>query len=218
MRRPGRDIGGNIEITEGKQRYRVAVSVFNQELDAALNAFIETNGVISMPANRYHQKQVGRAASWRPVTGLGHSGLAMLLEPMKGWYVEELSQVRKKSPALEYEIVVTEGGPADVIVEAVPAFPLKASQELRCAISIGDGEPQWIMFEMGEPGGQPWTDNVLESRMVGTGELNLDPGTYPFKLWGTDPSVNVDQITIDFGGLEPSYVGSPSTKISRDRQ
>lgn len=82
------------------------------------------------------------------------------MEPMKGWYVEDLSHVREKSPALEYDMVVTKGGAAEVIVEAVPAFPLKASQQLRCAISIGDGEPQWITFEMGNPDGQPWTDNV----------------------------------------------------------
>lgn len=210
----GRDIDGHIDITNGAQRYRIAVSVFNQNLHAPSNAYIETNGVISMPASQYNQKQVGRAASWHPVTGLGRSGSAMLLQPMKGWYVEDLSQVRRKSPALEYEIVVTEGGPAEVIVEAVPAFPLEVSQQLRCAISIDDEDPQWITFDMGKPGAQPWQDNVLESRMIGTGELDLEPGTYRFKLWGTDPSVNVDRIQIDFGGLKPSYVGPSSTKIT----
>ncbi|WP_310688362.1 glycosyl hydrolase 115 family protein [Aliifodinibius sp. S!AR15-10] len=209
------DISGHIDITSGEQSYRVAVSAFNQQLYPSSDAFIETNGVISMLAGQYSQNQVGRAASWRPVTGLGRSGSAMLLEPMKGWYVKELSQVHQQSPALEYEIVVTEGGAAEVIVEAVPAFPLNPSQQLRCAISIGDGEPQWINFEMGNPGSQPWIDNVLESRMIGTGQLDLEPGTYRLKLWGTDPSVNVDQITIDFGGLEPSYVGPSSTKIRR---
>lgn len=212
----GRDIEGHIDITGGEQRYRVAVSAFNQQLNPQSDAFIETNGVISMLASQYHQKKAGKTASWRSVTGLGRSGSAMLLEPMKEWYVEDLSQVREKSPALEYDIVVTKGGSAEVIVEAVPAFPLKLSQQLKCAISIDDGEPQWITFEMGNPGGQPWIDNVLESRMIGTGHLDLEPGTYRLKLWGTDPSVNVDQIMIDFGGLEPSYIGPSSTKISRE--
>lgn len=212
----GDNINGHITITSGEQQYQVAVSALNQQLYPPSDAFIESNGVISIQASQYHQKQTGRAASWRSLTGLGRSGSAMLLEPMKGWSVEDLSQVRKQSPALDYEIVVTNGGQAEVIIEAVPAFPLKPSQQLQCAVSIGGGEPQWITFEMGEPGPQPWQDNVLESRMTGTGELTLDPGTYRLKLWGTDPSVNIDHITIDFGGLMPSYVAPPSTKVTHD--
>jgi len=214
----GEDLNGDIEITDGKQRYRVNVPVFNKKLNTSSGAYIETNGAISMPASQYSQKQKGRAASWRSLIGLGRSGSAMLLEPMQGWYIEDLSQVRRESPVLEYEIVVVEGGKAEVLVEAVPAFPLEVSRQLRCAISIGDEDPRWITFNMGDPGAQPWQDNVLESRMVGTGELDLEPGTYRFKLWGTDPSVNVDRITIDFGGLKPSYVGPSATRINRDRE
>ncbi|MEX2585003.1 MAG: glycosyl hydrolase 115 family protein [Balneolaceae bacterium] len=214
----GREINGHIDITSGEQRYRVAVSAYNEELSAPSGAFIETNGVISMEASRYSNKQRGKTASWRPVHGLGRSGSAMLLEPMQGWYIEELSQVRRNSPVLDYEIVVLEGGTAEVIVEAVPAYPLETSRPLRCAISIGDEDPRWITFEMGEPDTQPWEDNVLESRMIGTGELNLDPGTYRFRLWGTDPSVSVDRITMDFGGLKPSYVGPPQTDTDGGRE
>ncbi|MFO7846115.1 MAG: hypothetical protein R6V27_06115 [Balneolaceae bacterium] len=39
----------------------------------------------------------------------------MLLEPMNEWYIKELSRVRRDSPALEYEIIVTGGGAAGVI-------------------------------------------------------------------------------------------------------
>jgi len=214
----GSEINGHIEITNGAQLYRVAVSVFNQQLDVPSNAYIESNGVISMHANEYNQEKAGKAASWRPVNGLGRSGSAMNPEPMKGWYVQDLSQVPQESPVLEYEIVIVEGGPAKVLVEAVPAFPLERSQQLRCAVSIDDEDPQWITFDMGNPGAGPWQDNVLESRMIGTGELDLDPGTYRFKLWGTDPSVSVDKIMIDFEDLKPSYVGPSSTKISRNQE
>jgi hypothetical protein len=49
---------------------------------------------------------------------------------------------------------------------------------------------------------------VLESRMEGKGKMQLPPGNYTLKLWGTDPSVNIDRILIDFGGLKPGYSGS----------
>ncbi len=212
----GRDLEGYIDITNGEQRYRIGVSVFNQALNAPSGAYIEADGVISIPASQYKHREVGSVASWRPLTGLGRSGSAMLLEPMQGWYIEALSQVRQQSPVLEYEIVVVEGRKAEVIVEAVPAFPLKASRPMRCALSIGDEEPHWVTFDMGEPGSQPWQRNVLQSRMIGTATMELEPGSYRLKLWGTDPSVNVDRIIFDFGGLEPSYVGPLQTRVDRD--
>ena len=43
--------------------------------------------------------------------------------------------------------------------------------------------------------------------MTGTGAAKLNPGTYKFKLWGTDPSVNIDRLLINFGGLKQSYKG-----------
>ncbi|MFO7846116.1 MAG: hypothetical protein R6V27_06120 [Balneolaceae bacterium] len=75
----------------------------------------------------------------------------------------------------------------------MPTFPLVAGQQLRCAISIGDEEHQWVTFEAGRVGESSWQENVLESRMTATTQLELEPGTYRFKLWGTDPSVNVDK-------------------------
>jgi hypothetical protein len=206
-----KDLNGHIEITNGKQHYRVKVVVVNYELAPRPGTFVESNGIIAIPANQFNHKEDGQVASWHSLTGLGRSGSAMLLQPMKGWYVEDLSRIRKTSPALEYNLEVTRGGTAKIIVEAVPAFPLKAGQQLRCAVSLGEGEPRWINFEMS---GSQWADNVLESRMTGTTRLNIDPGNYQLKLWGTDPSVNVDRILIDFGGLKQSYSGPKSTKVS----
>lgn len=209
------DLSGQIEITNGQQRYRVAVSAINQQLTSRSGDFVEHNGVIAIPASQFSQKQVGNIASWQPLTGLGRSGSAMLLQPMKGWYVGDLSEVPEKSPSLEYDMHITKGGTAELIVEAVPAFPLKPAQQLRCAVSIGDGAPEWINFEMGSPSeGQPWNDHVLECRMTGTGQLTLAPGSYRLKLWGTDPSVAIDRILIDFGGLKQSYIGPNSTKFT----
>ncbi len=198
---------GFIEIEGQRQSYRVELSVMNQNLSVPVNAYVEDNGVIAFLANGFSQKRSGNVADWHPVVGLGRSGSAMLLKPMTGWYIADLKQVSSECPLLEYEIAVVEGGAAQVILEAVPAFPLNKLKVLRCAISIDDGEPQWITFSMGEDGSKTWQTNVLESRMVGKGKLRLSPGNYTLKLWGTDPSVNIDRILIDFGGLKPGYSG-----------
>ncbi len=207
-----KELSGHVEITNGEQHYKIGVSAINQHFDHR-EGFVETNGVITILANQFNQKIAGKMASWQSLGGLGRSGSAMLLEPMSGWYVEDLSELRQKSPALEYNLIVTQGGKAEIIIEAVPGFPLKPLQKLRCALSIGDGEPKWVNFEMGS---QHWDKNVLESRMNGSVQMNMEPGTYRLKLWGTDPSVNIDRILIDFGGLKESYNGPKSTKNSKD--
>lgn len=207
------DINGHIDISNGELSYRVTVSAFNKNLQVAENAYIEDNGVIALPAHEYNQKKAGELAAWAPLPGFGRSGSAMLTLPMGDWYVDDLSDIRRKCPVLEYEVVVVKGGAANVIVEAVPAFPLTRDQPLRCAVSIDDGEPRWISFKMDDSGSRVWERNVLESRMTGSTELSLAPGVYRLKLWGADPSVNVDRILIDFGGLESSYVGPQSSKI-----
>ena len=199
---------GTIEIRGGEFLYVVTVVAMNPEQEAQPGAFVESNGVIAIQANQYSQSKKGELATWRPLKGLGRSGAAMLLEPMNGWYVEELSEVRRSSPALEYDIVVKEGGTAELLIEAVPAYALETSKPLRVAISMDDGPLQWVTFDMNTH----WTDKVAENRMTGTARLNLEPGTHRLQVWGTDPSVNPDKIVIDFGGLKDSYSGPDSTK------
>lgn len=206
----GSDIEGSIEIKSGDFLYQVEVFVTNPNIEVSNQAFTESNGVIAILASEYHQKKEGGQASWRSLKGLGRSGSAMLLEPMQGWYIEELEEVKVQSPSLEYEIVVTNGGSAELMIEAVPAYPLVNFQPLRAAVSIDDKEPQWVNFSMTEN----WTNHVLEDRMVGSVQVELEPGTHQLNLWGTDPSVNVDKILIDFGGMKPSYIGPSSTRAS----
>ncbi|GGF48065.1 glycosyl hydrolase 115 family protein [Echinicola rosea] len=197
---------GHVSITNGHQDYEVALAVNSPQVGFQPGDFVEANGVISMQASDFSRKEAGAQGAFQPLTGLGRSGSAMLLSPMNGWYVEKLSDVPRNSPVLVYDVVVTRGGQGKVRVEAVPGFPLIPSKQLRCAISIGDDSPQWVDFEMGSKSkGQPWIDNVLESRMMGEVEMKLEPGTYQLKLWGTDPSVSIDRITIDFGDAQ-SYV------------
>ena len=189
---------GMIKIRGGEYLYQVGVVVQNPDIEVPEGAFVESNGVIAIPAFAWSNKRSGKEATWQAVQGLGRSGSAMMMEPLNSPYIQDLAKVKTEAPVLEYKIVVTEGGAATLMLEAVPAFPSDVTQTLRLAVSINEGDPQWVTFDMDTN----WTTKAAENRMTGTLELNLEPGTHRLYLWGTDPSVNPDKIMINFGGLE----------------
>lgn len=185
---------GIIDIRSEDFRYQVGVVVNDPDIEVANGAFVENNGVIAIPAHKYHQKKDGGESSWQAVTRLGRSGSAMVMSPLDSPYIQEIGEVNTEAPVLIYDIVVTEGGSAKLMIEAVPAFPSNKNQELRLAVSVNDGAPQWVSFDMDEE----WTTKAAENRMTGTIELNLESGTHQLHVWGTDPSMNPDKIIIDF--------------------
>ena len=41
----------------------------------------------------------------------------------------------------------------------------------------------------------------------------LKPGKHAIKYWMINPAVVLQKLVLDFGGLKPSYLGPPETKI-----
>ena len=58
-----------------------------------------------------------------------------------------------------------------------------------------------------------WSEAVLASVMRGTASMDIREGFHTFKLMGIDPSVVIDRVVIDFGGLADSYLGPPETVV-----
>lgn len=216
---------GQIKITSETYSYTVGVRVYNEKLNLKTADFIEADGVVSIQANNYSRLSGGTIAQWESLNGLGRSGAAMILKPLTGWYIENLEQIVHEAPSMEYEIMVTKGGQAVLEVQAVPSFAIVHGNQLRLGVSFDDGDPQWVTFAMGAPGEQRefstftmderliWRNNVAGNAMYGKISLALEPGNHTLKVWGVDPSINVDKIVINFGGVKDSYLGPTQTKI-----
>ncbi|OXU13992.1 glycosyl hydrolase 115 family protein [Sedimentisphaera salicampi] len=206
------DLRGSIEITSAVKAYTVNISAFNKDSAVVENSFVEDSGFIAFNAENYSAKRPRGSRSWEVLEGLGRTGASMVLEPLTGWYVENVGNVRKSSPYLEYDIKVSSGGAALINVYAVPSFSLEKGKKLRCAVSIDDKKPFWVEFEMGKDGSMLWQENVASGAIKASEILDIDPGLHKLRIWGTDPSINIDKIEIDFGGLTPSYLGAEQTE------
>ena len=207
------DLRGHVDIVGEDDSSRVYVPVMNEPRTVPEDAHVEDNGVVSIHAEHYREKQSGAETEWTRFDGVGYTGAAMALTPLSKGYVDTLSAVKTQSPALEYEIVVQSGGRARLRIDAVPSFPVHHGKPLRTAVSIDGGEPQWVTFQMGPAESRNWKYNVAQNAMSGSLALTLEPGRHTLTVWGTDPSVNVDKMALDVGGLRHSYLGPPETIV-----
>lgn len=110
-------------------------------------------------------------------------------------------------------MVVTEGGIARLMVESVASFSVNHETELRTAVAVDGDEPEWVTFQMGPAESRNWKWHVAENRMAGALELDLEPGTHTIKVYGTDPSINLSRLVLDFGGGRQSYTCPTETRI-----
>lgn len=190
---------GFIEIHGEAQHYRIRVNLLHNNTIKSTGTFWEDNGVIVLPALNYSRKKESRFAIWKSIRGLGRSGGAMMVTPFENDHTDSLEMGYVEAPLLEYELTVVKGGDAVVLIEAVPAFPTDKNQPMKCAISIDNGPMQEIIFEIGNESSLTWQKSLLEHRMIGNGNMHLSPGHHTFKVWGIDPSLNIDRLLINFG-------------------
>ncbi|WP_214105833.1 hypothetical protein [Acrocarpospora catenulata] len=118
-------------------------------------------------------------------------------------------------------ITVTGPGGAGVVVQAVvrkPDGPVKGFVEANGYVSIDDGPPQ-VVDVIAATGSddtrmnRQWERNTSDNvnRTVTTHTITT-PGAHTLKFWMVDPTVIVQKLVVDTGGVLPSYLGPPQSK------
>ncbi len=211
---------GTIDITGAGQAYSVAVKVFHPNIEIDRGTFVQENDVIRINAGNCTRIKSGTAGSWKSVPHLSYNRASMALFPFVGWRIDDLEQVTAQAALLEYPIYVFEPGSAKLRLDAIAAFPTLEGQPVRCGVSLDDGQPQWVTFDVGMPyqskdpaAAETWSLNVLRGLMYGRAQMDISQGQHVLKIWGVDPVVNLDGLTLDFGGEKPSYLNPPETLI-----
>lgn len=112
----------------------------------------------------------------------------------------------------EFEIQTTSSGKAETSFYLSPTLNFNAGKGLRYAVSVDGGQEQIVNFNghyMGELG--PWQ---AASIIVSKVELDFGaPGRHTLRFRFVDQGPVLQKITIDFGGLKPSYLGAPSSEL-----
>jgi hypothetical protein len=182
------------------------------------NSFIETGGVVSIEAERYSEisgivSSNYPYAMWFVIPGLGRTGDAISVYPTTAASinVEDIA----KAPAMSYPVYLFTTGKLNVTCYLLPTFPITTGRGLRYAIAFDNQPPQIVTVgaDLQTPTRQ-WSLNVLNASTTGvSGHEIATAGAHTLKIYMVDAGVLLDKIVIDTGGLKPSYLGPPETRV-----
>jgi hypothetical protein len=126
------------------------------------------------------------------------------------------------SPRLEYTMTLFSTGQVTVWAFLSPRNNVLPGDGLKYAISIDDNPPQIVNITAATGASdatmnRQWERNTSDNvNRTATTHVITSPGVHVLKFWMVDPTVVVQKLVIDTGGLKPSYLGPPeSVSVSR---
>ena len=125
------------------------------------------------------------------------------------------------SPRLEYKMTLHTTGPVEVTAFLSPRNPVLSPDGLRYAVSIDGAAPQTVNItkatgaddtSMNKQWERNTSDNV--NRTTTTHTIHR-PGRHVLKFWMVDPTVVLQNLVVDTGGVRTSYLGPPESRRVR---
>jgi hypothetical protein len=145
------------------------------------------------------------------IPGLGRTGSAVAVFPTTAASVEP-DALATAAPRLDYRMDVRRTGAATVTVNLVPTHPIVDGHGLRVGVGLDDGPPRLLVVDA-PVDSRAWSQGVLDATLAGSVKLDVPAaGTHTLRLYMVDAGVVIDKLTVDFGGLRPSWLGPAETR------
>ena len=170
---------------------------------SALAGFVDAGGYVSMPADAYSRAVNSAGVQWLKIPGIGRTGDGM--EP----FPQTASPVTPggDSPRLEYDVTLLATGTAVVYIYLSPRNDVLAHGGLRYAVSFDDDAPQVVNIAAATGAADAsinrrWQRNTTNNvNLTWTRHEVSAPGRHVLKFWMVDPTVVLQNIVVDTGGL-----------------
>ncbi|MGK5685272.1 glycosyl hydrolase 115 family protein [Actinoplanes sp. URMC 104] len=165
--------------------------------------FLEANGYVAVEADHYTRK-TGR---WQLLPGIGRTGNG--LTPLG------------EGARLDYRMTLTSSGPVRVTAYLSPRNNVLPGDGLRYAVSIDGQTPQVVNITKATGANdttmnRQWARNTSDNiNRTTTTHTVAGPGTHTLTFHAVDPTVIVQRLVVDTGGVKDSYLGPPESRWSR---
>ena len=198
----------------GPNGSKVTVNVtVNNSIPVPTSGFVLANGYASMEAVHYSKMVNGDKEKWLILPDRGRTLDGIEATPITAARIENPGG---NSPHLEYEVNITDTGTVKLHVYTAPSVDPTHGKGLWYAISIDNEAPQKVNID---PLIDNWrmAENVMEANSANEAKELISihhiskPGKHIVKYWLVDPSVVVEKIVVDAGGVKPSYLGPPES-------
>ena len=163
--------------------------------------FVEANGYVAMEADHYTRK----VGDWRLLPDIGKTGNG--LTPLGG-----------AGARLEYEMTLKTTGPVKVTAVLSPRNNVLPTDGLKYAISLDDQPPQTVNITTATGAddttmNKQWERNTSDNvNRTTTTHTVATAGAHTLKFWMVDPTVIVQRLEVDTGGVKYSYLGPPESR------
>ena len=182
-----------------------------------LSGFVEADGYVSMDAQHYTKAVGSNGVSWLRIPDLGRTGDGMTPTPPTA----AAQTPGGGSPHLEYRMNLTTTGPVKVTAFLSPRNPVLSPDGLKYAISIDDEAPQVVNITTATGANdtsmnRQWERNTSDNtNRTTTTHTIASPGVHTLKFWMVDPTVILQNLVVDGGGVATSYLGPPESFRAR---
>jgi hypothetical protein len=163
--------------------------------------FVEANGYVAIEAAHYTRK----VGAWQLLPGIGRTGDG--LTPLGG-----------SGARLDYTMTLTSTGPVKVSALLSPRNNVRPTDGLKYAVSI-DGETPQVVNVTTATGAndttmnRQWERNTSDNVNVTTTTHTVaGAGVHTLTFWMVDPTVIVQRLVVDTGGVRYSYLGPPESR------
>lgn len=178
-----------------------------------LKGFVEGNGCVSMNAANYTRAVNSNGVIWTRIPDIGRTDSGV--EPFP---VTASSQTPVgNSPRLEYTMTTFSSGSVKVRAYLSPRNDVLAHGGLQYAVSIDDATPQLVNINTATGASdakmnRQWERNTSDNmNLTVSTHIIARPGVHVVKFWMVDPTVVVQKLTVDMGGVQSSYFGPPES-------
>ncbi len=187
---------GSVEVT----------AVVDNRAQHPRRGYVEAGGYVSIPAEQ-PSRVVG---DWLRIPDIGRDGDGMQPTPVTAPRVVPGGD----SPRLEYTVNLTTTGPVTVWVYLSPRNNVHPTDGLSYAVSLDGAPPQRVNVTTATGAddtsmNRQWERNTSDNVNRTATTHVVAAGEHVLNVWQVDPTVVVQKIVIDAGGLEPSYLGPP---------
>ncbi|NGO10001.1 glycosyl hydrolase [Streptomyces sp. HC44] len=170
-----------------------------------LRGFVEAGGYVAVDAEHF-ARSVG---TWRRIDGIGRTGAGMTPWPVTA----PRRTPGGSSPRLEYEVSLLAAGPVTVWAYLSPRNPALPTGGLEYGISFDEDAPQIVDIHEATKAddglmNMEWARNTSDNvNRTATRHTIAAAGVHRLKFWMVDPTVVVQRLVIDTGGLPTTYLG-----------